>query len=284
MSLQDILGWQRRLQSKALPMAARIVGLAISLRVNCKTGSCFPSKACLSEDTGLSEETIRRGVVALVKAGLLHVQHSNGRLSNRYRLLCVDEREPNPLPSEEVNPLPSEEVNPLPSEEVLNSQPPRYRGSTPSLQRVNPLATEDRKEQKKEQKKDSSLLGSRPTVGAKVSIEAVEELMAHLNEKAGTRFEVRSGTGKLTSGAEAARQRIAEHGLERMKAVVSSKCEEWLGSEQAKYLRPATLFRKSNAENYAGQLGIKHPPAGTRPPTGGPPEPSGAAYRPFSFD
>jgi len=243
------------------------VALALSLRTNGKTGACHPSKECLQADTRLSEFAVRNAVKALAYAGLLAVTVSNGRSSNRYRLTL-----PTPFPE---TGFPATEFAPTPFPETPN---PVSRNAQPRFQELP--------EQGKEQGKEHSLLsGLRPTAEGRVSLSDVEDLIGHLNAKAGTRFEVRTATGKLTSGAEAARQRIAEHGLERMKAVIDAKAAQWLGTDQATYLRPATLFRRSNAENYVGQLGLSVPKGnGTRPPAGGP-DPTGAAYRPFpSFD
>lgn len=302
MSPADLLQWLRAMQTRpSLSLAARAVGLGLALRVNARTGACFPSKACLAADTGLSEPTIRRAVRDLVKADLLSVEFSQGRLANRYKLhLCGW----NPSPSREVepeaNPVTGDHVgNPLASEEVTGeptpspvrglrvSQPRHQRSLTPSPEIANPVTSDPRKEQKKEQKKVSVLSGSHPTVEMGVEIAKAEDLIAHLNSKAGTAFMVRTQDGKLTKAGEDARHRIAEHGLERMKAVVDRKAAEWGGTEMAKFLRPATLFRKSNAENYVGQLGAPTPPPGTRPagPGGTGPEPIGAAYQVFrGFD
>lgn len=289
MSPADLLQWLRALQSRSrLTLAARAVGLALALRVNARTGSCYPSKARLASDTGLSEETIRRAVGALVRADLLRVEFSQGRLANRYRLR---HHPGNPIARNGDNPLTSEEVESMPTPSPVNplaSEPPRQRGATPSPAPANPLTSDPRKEQKKEHGKEQSLLsGLRPTgERERVPLAEVEELIIHLNAKAGTRFEVRTQAGKLTRGAEDARHRIAEHGLERMKLMIDRKAAEWAGTERAVYLRPATLFRRSNCENYCGQLGTPTPPpgTGTRAPGGTGPEPTPAHYKPFAFE
>jgi uncharacterized phage protein (TIGR02220 family) len=40
----------------------------------------------------------------------------------------------------------------------------------------------------------------------------------------------------------------------QLKAIVSRKVREWTGTEQAKYLRPATLFNRTKCEQYLGEL------------------------------
>ena len=275
MNCPEIMNWLRQMQAAPLTAAASKVALAIALRINVKDGICFPSKACLSADTGLSEPTIRRAVAALVKAGLLEVEFSAGRITNRYRLVISG----NPVTSDPVEEE-AESANPVTSDPVKGCQPP----PTPSPVTGDPVTSDYRNKQIEQAKKESLSSGKCPTREREVSLSDVEEVIGHLNAKAGTAFEVRNRDGKLTSGAEAARQRVAEHGLDKIKAVIDQKATEWLGTERSIYLRPATLFRRSNAENYVGQLGLKPPPAPC--PRGGyaPPEPSGAAYRPFTFD
>lgn len=256
MNCAEIMQWLRQMQAAPLTTAASKVGLAIALRINARDGTCFPSKACLAADTWLSEPTIRRAVAALVKAGLLDVEFSAGRTTNRYRLVASG--------------------NPVTSDPVEGCQTP----PTPSPVTGDPVTSDYRKVQKEREEKESLSSGKSPTRERDVSLSDVEEVIGHLNAKAGTSFEVKNRAGKLTSGAEAARQRIAEHDKGSVLAMIDNKVREWLGTERAIYLRPATLFRKSNAENYIGQLGMKPPQAACSSP----PAPAGAAYRPFTFD
>ena len=271
MNCAEIMQWLRQMQAAPLTTAASKVGLAIALRINARDGTCFPSKACLAADTGLSEPTIRRAVAALVKAGLLDVEFSAGRTTNRYRLVASG----NPVTSDRVEGE-AEPANPVTSDPVEGCQTP----PTPSPVTGDPVTSDYRKVQKEREEKESLSSGKSPTRERDVSLSDVEEVIGHLNAKAGTSFEVKNRAGKLTSGAEAARQRIAEHDKGSVLAMIDNKVREWLGTERAIYLRPATLFRKSNAENYIGQLGMKPPQAACSSP----PAPAGAAYRPFTFD
>ena len=45
--------------------------------------------------------------------------------------------------------------------------------------------------------------------------------------------------------------------VEDCKTVVDKKCDEWLGSDMAKFLRPSTLFAKSHFEEYLNGLTVK---------------------------
>lgn len=74
-------------------------------------------------------------------------------------------------------------------------------------------------------------------------------VIPHLNEKAGTRFrEDSDSTERLLSAR-------ANEGftVEDMIKVVDKKCEEWIGTEFEKYLRPKTLFNASHFEEYLNQ-------------------------------
>ena len=266
MNCPDILNWQRATQkAKTLTHVQRNVAQALALRAN-EDGECWPSIATLAEDANCKETAARGAIRELTRLGLLEVNLSAGRISNTYRLI-------NPSPARKVEALP-EVANPAPERRVKPLNP--SAGRTPTLRLGEPKRNHRTEE-------EILLSGKGPTREGAVSLRDVEEVIGHLNEKAGTAFEVKNRQGKLTSGAEAARQRIAEHGMDRLKQVIDAKAGEWLGTERAIYLRPATLFRKSNADNYVGQLGLKPPPAPC--PRGyAPPEPAGAAYRPFSFD
>jgi uncharacterized phage protein (TIGR02220 family)/predicted phage replisome organizer len=63
-------------------------------------------------------------------------------------------------------------------------------------------------------------------------------IVSYLNEKAGTNF--KATTGKTKSAINA---RLNEgFKLEDFKTVIDKKCQEWIGTEMQKYLRPETLF------------------------------------------
>lgn len=72
----------------------------------------------------------------------------------------------------------------------------------------------------------------------KKDISIYESVIAYLNEKAGTRYRA---TSKATSQHIHAR---LEEGftVDDFKTVIDKKCAEWIGTDFAQYLRPATLF------------------------------------------
>ena len=76
--------------------------------------------------------------------------------------------------------------------------------------------------------------------------QAVETVISHLNELARTRYRpTKADTIKLITA------RLKEgYSVDDLKLVVSYKCDEWMGTDMQKYLRPETLFRPSKFESY----------------------------------
>ena len=65
----------------------------------------------------------------------------------------------------------------------------------------------------------------------------IEEVIAYLNEKAGTHYRNAEGSMKHI------RARLREnYTVEDCKTVIDKKCKEWIGTEYETYLRPETLF------------------------------------------
>lgn len=74
-------------------------------------------------------------------------------------------------------------------------------------------------------------------------------ILQWLNKKAGKDFRLKEANLGFI------RARLAD-GIHdwQLKAIVSRKVRDWAGTEQAKYLRPKTLFNKTNCEQYLGDL------------------------------
>ena len=79
----------------------------------------------------------------------------------------------------------------------------------------------------------------------------VKEIVSHLNQKAGTRFEP---TTKNT--IRLIRARLKKHTVEDLKAVIDLKIKDWLYDEKMfRFLRPDTLFNETKFEGY--HAGVK---------------------------
>ena len=79
------------------------------------------------------------------------------------------------------------------------------------------------------------------------------DVVAYLNEKAGTKYRASSEKTK-----EKIRARVAEgFTLEDFKTVIDNKCAEWVNTDYAKFLRPETLFGPK-FEGYLNQKGVSN--------------------------
>ncbi len=87
------------------------------------------------------------------------------------------------------------------------------------------------------------------------SSDRVSEIIAYLNEKAGTKY--RPSTSKTKKLIHA--RMVEGFTLEDFKQVIDTKCSEWQGTNMAKYLRPETLF----GTKFEGYLNEK--PQGQKP-------------------
>ena len=122
----------------------------------------------------------------------------------------------------------------------------------------NPPETDKRREEKIGEKKEKTPMSGKPDPEARPpAAKQAEEVIEHLNVRAGKRFRpVQANVGlvlaRLREGAT----------VEDCKAVIDRKVAKW-GSDpkMAEYLRPATLFGKEKFAQYLGEVG----PAGPAP-------------------
>lgn len=80
-------------------------------------------------------------------------------------------------------------------------------------------------------------------------LSAVKEVITYLNARVNTRYKP---TAESHRSLIVARMREG-YTLDDMKTVIDNKVADWYGTEMAKYLTPATLFRKSHFDNYLNQ-------------------------------
>jgi uncharacterized phage protein (TIGR02220 family) len=79
----------------------------------------------------------------------------------------------------------------------------------------------------------------------------------YLNNKAGTQYRYVNSSRKLIDA------RLKEFTKQDMFEVISKKCDEWKGTEMARYLRPSTLFNATKFEEYLNQKIIEGNTNGT---------------------
>jgi hypothetical protein len=100
LSLSPLFTWRGVLSSEVGPTDGKVrgvsvrgptlrhVALTLSLHMNERGGSCFPSVDTLAIETGLDERTVRRAIALLEDKGWLSVTRSRGgnkNNANRYR-------------------------------------------------------------------------------------------------------------------------------------------------------------------------------------------------------
>jgi len=78
-----------------------------------------------------------------------------------------------------------------------------------------------------------------------------KQAIDYLNKKCGSDFR------HVDSNIDLVKARFKQgYSIDDVIAVIDSKCNEWIGTESAKYLRPATIFGKEKFSQYHGQVGL----------------------------
>lgn len=123
------------------------------------------------------------------------------------------------------------------------SKIPPFDESSRILSNPRELSSEDQGSRIKDQGEDLSLSGKPDAAEAK-------EILDHLNTATGSSYR------HVESNLKLVRDRLKSGAtLEQCKAVIDAKVGQWGNDpKMAEYLRPTTLFRASNFEQYLGQL------------------------------
>lgn len=92
--------------------------------------------------------------------------------------------------------------------------------------------------------------------------EIIANIIHYLNEKAGKNFKVTNQHEKIIQA------RLNEgNGIEDFKKVIDQKVMQWINDPKMKnYLRPSTLFRPTNFENYLNELVPESQPSKNQTP------------------
>ena len=81
--LSPLFTWRTAIAKSDLPPTVRLVAFALSLYMNERGGSAWPSITTLASDSGLSVASVKRGTKALERAGFLVCKRQEG-LSTHY--------------------------------------------------------------------------------------------------------------------------------------------------------------------------------------------------------
>lgn len=107
-------------------------------------------------------------------------------------------------------------------------------------------AHENRKKASKKKVNTTDNLDENEKVKQETLVSKVTHIISHLNEKTGSNFNPKNATNTTIIKA-----RLDEgYSVEDMINVIDTMCDEWLGTDMAKYLRVGTLFRVSKIDNY----------------------------------
>lgn len=168
--LSPLFTWRSAIVESKLEPTARLVALTLSLHMNERGGSCFPSVATLASETGLNEKSVRRHVHALADGGWLVLTAGGGRgRSNTYSAMIPEQAERGAsLGGIEAETLPGDTRNESPCS-VVNTDSVSRKGDSGSVN--TPTGGRGgRQEDDREDDRDSSTGASRLIDGRRYSI------------------------------------------------------------------------------------------------------------------
>jgi DNA-binding transcriptional regulator YhcF (GntR family) len=91
---KPLFTWRSAVCESNLKATTRHLLLTLSLHMNERGGSCFPSVETLASETGLGRATVFRQLQVAEDTGWLIIRRSQGRVSNRYEAALPPEFEP----------------------------------------------------------------------------------------------------------------------------------------------------------------------------------------------
>lgn len=206
----------------------------------------YCTQSTIEKEIGFKETVLRNTIKHLVEAGILEVvkkkvparnfYHINAEVMHRY--LYSQSLEKTGTSDEETPPL--EALKPsLSNKEYSNKKENNKNNYIKNKQKSDLAKTSTENGLEWIREKITSKKGA-------AADQAVEQVVSHLNSLAHTRYRpTKADTIKLITA------RLKEgYSVDDLKLVVSYKCDEWMGTDMQKYLRPETLFRPSKFEGY----------------------------------
>ncbi|POW56609.1 conserved phage C-terminal domain-containing protein [Pantoea sp. PSNIH6] len=186
-------------------------------------------------------KTIQRTVSSLKKMGLIHVEQLKKRQHDQTNYYAINYA--NPLLTDKDNLSLSSETN-CPNRKGQSVPMDKVKLS-PSIGSTCPTLTENTTENTTEiTTEDSCQVAAQPDRDV-VLTDHAKKVLAHLNLTTGAKFQV------CKSSLENIRARLAEGcELSELLLVIDYKNAHWQNTEQAQYLRPATLFIPKNFPGY----------------------------------
>lgn len=188
-----------------------------------------------------SSDTVKRALTSLKKSGLIYVEQLKKAQHDRTNYYAINHA--NPLLTDECK-LPSSKSANCPHRKGQDA--PIEQGKlNPSMGANCPRLTENTTEITTESTTETSCqVAAQPDRDIELTDHA-KKVLAHLNMTTGAKFQV------CKSSLENIRARLAEgYELGELLLVVDYKNAHWQNTEQAQYLRPATLFIPKNFPGY----------------------------------
>lgn len=78
-NLSPLFTWRSAVAESELPPTSKLVAFALSLHMNERGESCFPSQPTLARETSLSERAVREHLLSLLREGWIEREKRPGR-------------------------------------------------------------------------------------------------------------------------------------------------------------------------------------------------------------
>lgn len=212
-------------------------------------GVCWPSIETIARQLGAGESTIRTAIGKLEQDGWLTRQQrrsGNRNAPNIYRLNVAKLRKSALSHESDSDPSKSDaskfdgsKSDASESSKIQEFHPPESGGDPSVTSKQEPSV------------KSKPLCQVAPQPNPDVVItDLAKQVLKHLNQITGSRFTASN------SSLENIRARLREkYTPEELQLVVDYKTEDWRGTDQEQYLRPATLFIPKNFPGYLQRAG-----------------------------
>ncbi len=189
-------------------------------------GECWPSYQHIADQCEISKSTVKNHIRELEKMGLLRREFRKNGALNKSNIFHLNLS----VKSEAADALVGQQ---MPEGGAADDRDSGAADAPRTSHSIEPV--------------------KEPSLSSKHDI--AEKVIQHLNDKTGRNFKAVATNTNLINA------RLKEGAMPmELIAVINRKCAEWLDdSEMSQYLRPSTLFRATNFNNYVGQLGAPLP-------------------------
>lgn len=226
------LDWVSLVLSTGLPSSSKMLAMYLSRFMNKDQDIAWPSLARITHETSMHKATVCRHLSLLEEEGWL-IREKGGPSKNTRYMIGFPEALEKAMTT---------------ARDTLGSRTVRLGSRT---ERLGVVAQCDTNQQYKSTK-ESYIVGQKPN---HTKIQEITQVVVFLNMKTGKAFNAKTPSGDLTATGTAIGNLLKSgYTVQDMKTVIARKAREWGGDpKMASYLRPKTLFAKSNFENYHGE-------------------------------